>query len=330
MSLLDVAIRGARGVSLDWVAAMLAALATGAAVFLMPTAILEAAVLASGMAETFAPLQPPLGWKARLGLALMSSGSAFGMVLLLMRLAVRAPAQRTEPTGTKDEPAAPKVRRRDRHPDAPTRPPLSVSRDLGIGVDDDQEPAEAPVLRRSGREAPERAPTIRREPQDPIRAAAPWLRKSAEEETAPLPRLLRVQRAAGWTEPEEPAEAEAETPAEAHPPEGLGEPELLLAEPEAAEAPEPEPAPAPVADAPAAHAPQPPAWLDEPHPQPRPEGSGDETIAELVARFERAMARRAVAPRRSEAQGTSVRGEEDADRLRSALESLRRFAPGQG
>jgi hypothetical protein len=325
MSLLDVAIRGARGVRVENLAAALAALVTGAAVFLMPTAILQEAVLASGMADTFAPLQPPLGWKARLGLSLLSAGSAFGMVLLLMRLVVRTPSQPVTRSVSEDEAGVPKLRRRDRHPDAPARPPLSVSRDLGVDVPGSAQPPEAasPVLRKKKQEAPERAPTIRREPQDPVRAAAPWLRKADEEEPAPLPRLSRVERAAGW-EPEEPVEAEE--PAEEEAVEQVAEAEPVVCEPEVLELPAPEPEPA--AEAPAPDVPEATPWLEEPRPQ--PESPREESIHDLVARFERALERRAATPRRAEPPVAAAREEDDSDRLRLALESLKRFAPRQG
>jgi hypothetical protein len=44
----------------------------------MPAGVLEQAVLASGMPDTLPQLSPPLGLKARAGLALMSAGRLSG------------------------------------------------------------------------------------------------------------------------------------------------------------------------------------------------------------------------------------------------------------
>jgi len=297
MSLMSVAVRRAAGGGIDKPAAAAAAFLAGALVFLMPGGVLEQAVLASGMPDTLPQLKPPLGMKARAGLALLAAGSAFGTALMMMRLlgfAMKGRAQSAEePTG------APRARRRDRHPDAPPRAPLSASRDLG-------EPAPAPQ--------PEPARTIRREaepdlPEPPrLRVKNPAARRRAPltevlggglaEETAIAPHALK---------PGEPAVEIPEPVAQPDP-----EPAAIAPEPE----PEPEPVPVAPAQAPA-------------------EITGRESLPELLARFERALERQGALPAASEARVAAETVAEEPDegmdlRLRSALENLRRFAPQRG
>src|SRR5687767_799636 len=116
MSLMSVAVRQAAGGGIDTPAALIAAFVAGAVVFLMPGSILEPAVLASGLPDTFSQLTPPLGMKARAGLALLSAGSAFGMVLLMMRVLGWVTRRRAAAADQDERVEAPRVRRRDRHP----------------------------------------------------------------------------------------------------------------------------------------------------------------------------------------------------------------------
>jgi hypothetical protein len=74
MSLVEVAMRRASNGGLDKIVATFAALAAGAAVFLMPGGILEQAVLASGLPDMLPQLSPPLGLKSRAGLACCRPG----------------------------------------------------------------------------------------------------------------------------------------------------------------------------------------------------------------------------------------------------------------
>jgi len=345
MSLLDVAIRRA-GVGIETWMAALAALVTGAAVFLMPIGVLQEAVRASGMADLLPALQPPLGWKARMGLALLSAGSAFGTALLLMRIAGRLTAASPRLEEAEVAPMVPRVRRRDAHPDAPARAPLSVTRDLGVRMDQDpveaaeesrqEEEERVPALRRPAAEEQHElrpARSIRRAPPAPAPAARsplPWLDEAEEEPSRPQ-RLSRLERAAKQVarpdeqEPEEPDLPEE--PDQSEEVEAL-QPEAAAAEAEAAGEPaerdrgrtaqptiivepvEPEPQPAPV------------------HARPEPVGaSADEDIVALLARFEQAMERRTARPR-AEPEARSDSDEDGTDmRLRSALENLKRFAP---
>ena len=136
MSLLEVAVRRAGEGGFDKPVAALAALAAGASLLLMPVDVLQTLVIDSGLPGIFPPAEPPLGFKARAVLALVAAVIAFGSTYGLMRLLGRAPARRPAPRET-FEPAvfaepAPRMRRRDLHPDAPVRAPLSALRDLGL------------------------------------------------------------------------------------------------------------------------------------------------------------------------------------------------------
>jgi hypothetical protein len=92
--------------------------------------------------------------------------------------------------------------------------------------------------------------------------------------------------------------------------------------------PEPEPELAPVVVEPQ---PQQPAWLAAQNDT--AEAPAQESLAELLARFERALERK-TAEQRAPAPASrdeEVVSEEGMDlRLRSALENLRRFAPSRG
>jgi hypothetical protein len=345
MSLVSEMVRRASSGGLDKPAAALAALLAGAAVFAMPGGILQQAVLASGLPDSLPQLSPPLGLKARAGLGLLAAGSAFGMVLMAMRILAYLTNKRARPAQAAE--GMPRVRRRDQHPDAPFRGPLSVSRDLG---EPDAPPAPAP------------APAAEREPAF---VPAPWPeREQSAEPLRPRPAglgtrrrapLIEVLAAGGGEEvepepapaPEEPrkikAGREAEPVASRPPappakeyPEELAdeEPEPLvlteIAEPEA----EPEPEPVPVAIAQPA-----PAIVEIPAERPpAPQQGGQESLAQLLARFEQAVERKSAARAKAPVGPTApapaaepVLEEEGMDlRLRSALENLRRFAPRHG
>ena len=256
-SLLDVAVRRAGEGGFDKPVALLAGGATAALLMLMPLDALQNLVIDSGLPFLLAAAEPPLGMKARLLLAGVGGVAAFAVIFGVMRLLGRKPARPTrwgaEDSDTRVE-AAPRMRRRDLHPDAPTPAPISALRDLG---EPDSARAPEPVL----------IPT----------------------ETLP--------------------EAEDE--------------ELILSEADAIDEPAPLPAPVPAA-APAAPSVQP---------------QGQESIAELLARLERAIEKKPLPQwlERPEAASASppVPANEEApppldDRLRSALENLKRFAPAHG
>ena len=167
--------RGAGRNALDLPVAGLAALAAAFAAFAVPQDLLSRAVVATGLPSILSAAQPPLGLTARVGLAVAGAVIVFGLVFLLLRLLDR--------TGLDDGEAgegasqAPRVRRRDGHPDAPVPRPISAMRDLGEPAPpraprsvtplwlDEAEPAGAPT--------PEPAPELEPEPA-PEPAAQVW------------------------------------------------------------------------------------------------------------------------------------------------------------
>ncbi|WP_188054431.1 hypothetical protein [Sphingosinithalassobacter sp. CS137] len=111
-------------------AAAFLGLASAAGFALMPTPVLESTVIDSGIAAIVAAAEPPLGMTARLLVAagagiLVALVTWFALFLLLGGRAIVI-GKRVERND-----AAPVVRRADAHPDAPPRPPLRATRDLG-------------------------------------------------------------------------------------------------------------------------------------------------------------------------------------------------------
>lgn len=287
MSFIDTAWRRASG-NPETIAATGAALITGAAVFLMPTQLLQNAVLASGLPDMFPPLDPPLGFKAKAGLALVAAGFAFGLVALLTRLVVGGsvfPKKAAKPAKVKaaaaaaaideDLPPAPRLRRRDRHPDAPARAPISISRDI---IREEEAPARV------------RAPILK-----PAIAEQPIAFAEVEPEFEPAPEPL------------------TEAPIASAPP----APAPVVKMPVAGDV----PAPTPVAPAPVR-----PSWLEAQAP------ATESSLSELLERLERAMERRVepVAAVAAPAARPAFDAPAEDDRLRSALENLKRFAPRRG
>lgn len=102
-------------------------------VLAMPLAVLESMVMDSGLPAVLAAAEPPLGFTARAMLALGAGGIAallgwfIAFVLVGTRwLTVGKPAE-----AEAEAPHMPVLRRADAHPDAPPRPPLLATRDLG-------------------------------------------------------------------------------------------------------------------------------------------------------------------------------------------------------
>ena len=334
MSLMDVAARRANDGGLDKPVAALAALAAAAMLFLIPAGIIENLMVESGLASMFPPLDPPLGMKARAGLALVAAGFTFGFVMTLMKLIGGATARRRAPEPVDEMPSAPRVRRRDSHPDAPARAPFSVARDMDVF----EEPVEAepvvegalpPMPKPKPKPAPEpivqtqgprrRAPltAILAGEVDPEPEPAPIAEPQVDPETTAAERLRKIKLGRD----EEPADEPAPIPAEE---------ELVLVRGEEPVEPQEEAAP--------------PSWMEpEPaapeqvyHERLLPNGRraedrrGNETLPELLARLELAMQRRAISTAVTEAEPEPVEDEAMDTRLRSALENLKRFAPRAG
>jgi hypothetical protein len=154
--------------------------------------------------------------------------------------------------------------------------------------------------------------------------AAPAPEPVAYEQPEEPPRRIKPAR-----QPEPEAAAEPITPVILPDPDPEDEGELLLSTPEPIEDPEP------VIEARADAAPMiRPAWIEPPAPRPStPEQKEQESLTNLLARFERAMERRQGATPVS-APSAEISQDSEADamdvRLRSALENLKRFAPQRG
>jgi hypothetical protein len=175
------AMRGVGRNALDLPVAGLAALAALFVAFALPADLLSGMVGASGLPSLLAAAEPPLGLTARIAIGLAGALATFGLVIVLLRLLDRSgldadkPVPAPAPVAEADDDAL-KLRRRDSHPDAPVRRPISAARDLG-------EPA-PPVTPRHAPPAPEPLP----EPA-PVAAEAPAERPSS------LPDLMeRLER----------------------------------------------------------------------------------------------------------------------------------------
>ena len=317
------------GVGMDKLVAAAVAAVAAVSLFLVPAVVLERAAQASGLSDMFAPLAPPLGMKARIGLALMVAGTVFGMMLVVTRFLMRPKAARAEPQVQDDLPPAPRLRRRDAHPDAPARAPISAMRDFG-------EPDE-PVF-------PEQPRPVAREPEP---EPQPQFRPEPTPEPAPEPRregrgrpsleeiLAAREEAAGEPAavPEAPDFVEPAAPAFAPEPEFAEEswsPEPLELQMEQALEPEPEPAWDALQE-PAGPPASRPMWMVETAPEPAAAEPREENLSDLLARFEQALARKVAAPVRPRRAADAQPAELETDaRLRSALDNLKRFAVRAG
>lgn len=168
-----------RGVGRNALDLPVAGLAAAAAVFFafaMPEELLSQIVGATGLPSLFAAAQPPLGLTARIAIAVGGALITFGLVFFLLRLLDRSglDSGKEKAAVEPDDGEAPR-RRRDFHPDAPVRRPISATRELG-------EPA----------------------PPQPPRAAVPIWLDEAPVEVAPAPKPA----------PEPEPEPEPETAAE--------------------------------------------------------------------------------------------------------------------
>ncbi|HEX8641526.1 MAG TPA: hypothetical protein VF704_10285 [Allosphingosinicella sp.] len=114
--------------TLDVPVAALAGLSVAFAAFAAPADLLGELVGSSGIAAFLPAAEPPLGLNARLAIGAAGAVIMFALAFLLLRWLDRFGTRRdAEP-----EPdfAAPRLRRRDFHPDAPPRPPLSAAAEL--------------------------------------------------------------------------------------------------------------------------------------------------------------------------------------------------------
>jgi len=170
---------------LDIAVAALATASVAFVVFAMPGDIFANLVAMSRLPEFVAAAQPPYGQTARFAALAGAALITFGLVFSLLRGLDSIPSRRRPTPGIVDE-EAPRLRRADAHPDAPSRRPLLAGHELG----------------------------------EPIEEDTPWLERdepSAELEAQPLPAFLVPD---STSEPEfeaqaEVVEAQADTEAEA-------------------------------------------------------------------------------------------------------------------
>lgn len=174
-------------------------IAAAAAVALLPTPMLERVVWDSGLPALIAAAEPPLGMTARVLLAAgvgvaVAALSWFALFLLLGAAGVetRRRAKAEMAGGRRNTPF---VRRADAHPDAPPRPPLRATVDLGmpfpdagvpIGPADPVVPAEetARAAPETAEPVPESAPEVAEAQTVPAAESAP--EKSVPVESVPV------------------------------------------------------------------------------------------------------------------------------------------------
>ena len=118
----------------------LAGLSAAFVAFAMPDSLFSGLIAASPLPALVATAQPPFGDTARLGAVAGAGLFAFALVWALMAAVSRRPRRTSTEAVQPAEPeaGAPRLRRADAHPDAPSRRPLVAGRDLG-------EPVDAPV-----------------------------------------------------------------------------------------------------------------------------------------------------------------------------------------
>lgn len=153
----------------------------------LPSATLEALVLTSGIPAIVPAAEPPLGYTARVALAMITGGAAGAIVWLAAFLAfggeglvtLRPRAPRLAPISTVESTApAPVLRRADAHPDAPPRAPLNAAQELGDWF---QDPPAPPVERALPRDLdaplaafdPAAIPDVAAAPQPPVASLQP-------------------------------------------------------------------------------------------------------------------------------------------------------------
>ncbi|OQW48272.1 MAG: hypothetical protein A4S16_00995 [Proteobacteria bacterium SG_bin6] len=104
---------------------------TAATFLLLPLDRLEGLVLASGIPAVIAAAEPPLGFTARLAIALFSGVFLGGVLWFALFLAFGGRTLAFGPEEELVDPTIPVLRRADAHPDAPPRAPLLATRELG-------------------------------------------------------------------------------------------------------------------------------------------------------------------------------------------------------
>jgi outer membrane biosynthesis protein TonB len=219
--------RGTGRNALDLPVAGLAALAAAFGAFAVPQDLLSRAVVATGLPSILSAAQPPLGLTARVVIALGSAAVVFGMVFLLLRLLDRS-GMNAAAAKEEEDFLAPRVRRRDGHPDAPAPRPISAARDLGEPVPprapgapvplwlDKTEPVAAPIVAPEPEPAPKPAVQIWPEPE-PVATPEPEVAEAPAPEPVAEPAPEPVMEAEFEPEPPPAPEPEITTAPESAP-----------------------------------------------------------------------------------------------------------------
>jgi hypothetical protein len=281
-------------------AALLAGLGGVAFVWALKPSILEAVVGASGLPAFLPSAAPPLGDTAQGAIALFS-GVCFGflvwvaLTLLISRMDARVVQAAPVVQDGEETEAAPVLRRADAHPDAPPRPPLRATRDLGTPFLDIRAAGASAAAPRSPAPLPlsaaaDPSPVVReRILQPPVERALPAdLRQPL---AAFDPSAMREEPLAP-AQPVPPLQPKPARPTIFNPHERFETFELTPpSSPEESVVPA---APAPVIVTPAAP-------VTPPAPVPLVAAKTDATVHALLARLERGVATRESAERRAQA-----------------------------
>ncbi len=150
------------------------AVAVGALAVPMP--VLEALVMDSGLPAILSAAEPPLGFTARAIVALGAGGAValFSWFALFVLIGGRAVTIGDTEELDYDAVPTPVLRRADAHPDAPPRPPLLATRDLGRPFDAFRTPADVVQIVEEVEMAEEiAAPIIEPVPAAPIEQPLP-------------------------------------------------------------------------------------------------------------------------------------------------------------
>jgi hypothetical protein len=208
--------------ALDAAMAALAASAVAFVVYAMPDREFGALVEMSGLPQILPAAQPPLGTTARFAALAAAGAATFALVWLVLRALApkKKPASKAAAEPVEIE-LAPKLRRADAHPDAPSRRPIFAGHDLGEPAYEDvsftplADEAEAEVAAAPEPE-PEPAAADVPEEERPVITTASVL---AEPEPATIPELMQRlelgllrRQPIRWPISEAPKRADAEQP----------------------------------------------------------------------------------------------------------------------
>lgn len=117
---------------LDLAVASLAGLAVAFFAFAAPADLLDGLVASSGLPSLIPAAAPPLGTTARIAIGALGGFAAFGIAFTVLRWLDRFARPSVRPTlRAEPDEDAPRLRRRDLHPDAPPVRPIQAVRDFG-------------------------------------------------------------------------------------------------------------------------------------------------------------------------------------------------------